>query len=117
MKTFSFVSALFLVFALWIVLATSSVTRIERACQPFLWMGKFIESVFLLTYKKGAEAAVETSNEFDYGCRYTIWRFFFEEEYLEKKRLEGLSDSDRAMKLDGASSYLEVEGGSSHINR
>jgi len=115
-KTFSIISALFLVFALWIVLATSSVTRIERGCQPFLWVGKFIESVFLLTYSKGAETVVEKANQFDYGCRYTVWRFFFEEEYLEKKRQEELKAGGYTVEIIGESSE-EVDGGSSYISR
>lgn len=104
MKTFSFISALLVVFLVWIVIATNSTTRIERACQPFLWTGKFMESVFLLTYERGAETVVRKANQFDYGCRYTLWRLFFEEEYLEKKK------RDEALRAKGWDESFEDGG-------
>lgn len=67
----------------WVAVATDPQERIERACQPVLWTGNVMTSLTALTvpqYQDHVDSGFESA---DYACRYTVWRLFYEQEWLE----------------------------------
>lgn len=82
------IGAALLVWVAWIVLATGHDERIERTCQPVLWVGNVFTSLVALTasdYQDTVEGAFESA---DYGCRYTVWRLVYEDDYLKAVEAE-----------------------------
>lgn len=87
MKTFSVVGAGFVIFLLWVMIASTPTKRIERTCQPVLWVGNIAESVALLFGSNSGKNSVTNSFESaDYACRYSVWRLFYGKEYEEKMK-------------------------------
>ena len=83
-----FFAILFVLWAGWIVMATSNTARIERFCQPVLWTGNIATSITALTVSKYQDNVEEAFNSFDYGCRYSVWRLLFEESWIDEKEAE-----------------------------
>lgn len=92
MRMLSTTAILFFIFMAYILLATTPMARIERACMPVVWTGNVTESVALLLSPRYAKSTERWFQKTDYGCRYVIWRFFYEEEYLEYKKTSDGSD-------------------------
>lgn len=77
-------SALFIVFALWVAIGNGPGERIERSCKPVVWFGNLSVSVMQLIDPKFQNPTQRTFDKFDYGCRFSLWRLFFEKEYLKE---------------------------------
>lgn len=75
----------------WIVLATSEEQRIGRFCQPVLWTGNIFTSITALTVSKYQGKVEEAFEGFDYGCRYSVWRLFYEKEWLQEQEANGVN--------------------------
>jgi len=76
-------------FLLWVVLASTADKRIEHTCQPVLWVGNVLESVILLGVGESeANRIRHFFEEVDYGCRFSVWRFFYGEEYEAKMKVQ-----------------------------
>lgn len=82
-KSFSIVTILMVMYIGWIFLASDSQVRIERVCHPVVWGGNVAVSVTSLTFNDSQDSVQEAFNNLDYGCRFTVWRLFYEKEYLE----------------------------------
>lgn len=89
MKAVTTTALLLMIFFVFVMLGNSPTEKIERSCEPVLWVGNVVESVFLLADSDWSDDVKETTEEIDYSCRYIIWRAFYEEEYLEFKNGEG----------------------------
>lgn len=72
-----------LIWVAWIILATDHVARIERTCQPILWAGNAITSIIALTVPAYQDKVDASFARLDYGCRYTVWRLVYEQDYLK----------------------------------
>lgn len=71
----------FLGFVVWVILASNPQTRMARACDPVLWTGNIGASLTAFASPNGASAVQKWGNKFDYGCRYTVWRLFYQSSY------------------------------------
>ncbi|MGK0547933.1 hypothetical protein ACSEE7_20795 [Halomonas cupida] len=75
-----------LVLVAWIVLATDSETRIDRTCQPVLWVGNVATSLTQLTFSEQQDLVHESFESFDYACRFTVWRLLHEDAWIESQQ-------------------------------
>mgnify|MGYP005847285927 CR=1 FL=1 len=74
----------FVVFMIWIFISTNSSQRMERACKPIEWTGSVVTSLTSLVVPAWE---IKTENVFikgAYMCHFTLWRFFYEKEYLKE---------------------------------
>lgn len=87
-KGSSIFGALFIMWLVWIFMASGNEHRIERVCQPVVWTGNVFTSLAALTASdKNQQQVNNVFVKFDYGCRYTVWRLFFESEWLKEQEL------------------------------
>jgi len=89
MRGTSIIGILMVLWIGWIVLATSQEERIGRFCQPVIWTGNVATSLTALTVSKYQGNVEEAFDSFDYGCRYSVWRLFYEEQWLEHQEEQG----------------------------
>lgn len=77
-----------LAFLLWIVFAADPSERITRVCRPMAWIGNGATSVAALTSPTYQKSVDGWFKGLDYGCRYSVWRLFYQEDYAawEAKR-------------------------------
>jgi len=69
----------------WIVrifLVTDGSERIERSCTPVEILGQVTISATALVADQYTGNMQATMNQWVYGCRYVVWRSFYEEDYL-----------------------------------
>lgn len=86
---------LFLAFVAWIILATTPTKRIDHACRPIHWVGNVITSGAALAVPTQQQTIQRWFDKLEYGCQYTTWRLFYQEEYnawlaAEAKKAEAL---------------------------
>lgn len=68
----------------WIFITPNASERINRVCAPTGWLGDVAVSITVLLGFEGQVPNVKYySDKFEYGCRYTIWRSFYEAAYNE----------------------------------
>jgi hypothetical protein len=72
---------LFLGFVVWIFMASDGQARIARTCRPMLWSGNIAVSLTAFASPATAETVQKWSNKLDYGCRYTVWRLIYQDDY------------------------------------
>lgn len=84
-------TGLLVVFIAWVILGDGPEQRIERSCKPTVWLGNVSVSFVQLVSPKFQDKAQEAFDKFDYGCRFSVWRLFYEKEYL--KNLEESEES------------------------
>lgn len=68
-------------FLLWVVFTTDPNTRITRICSPVAWTGNASTSVAALVSPNSQGSVNGWFNKLDYGCRYSVWRMFYQSEY------------------------------------
>lgn len=76
-------SLLFLVYVGWMFIAPDPMVRIERACKPVEWTGNLAVSITALTIDSATTGTRQAFENLTYGCEYSIWRLFYEEEYAK----------------------------------
>lgn len=86
MKSFSIISVLLVLFIGWIFIGSTPHNRIERFCQPVMWMGNIGESILLLVGSDSKNTVTKYTSELDYGCRYATWRLFYGQEFEEEQK-------------------------------
>lgn len=97
---------LFLAFVAWIILATTPTKRIEHACRPIHWVGNVITSGAALAVPTQQQTIQRWFDKLEYGCQYTTWRLFYQEEYNawlaaeEKKKAAALGSAETPAKKD-----------------
>jgi len=88
------VSIGFVVFIVWILLASTPQTRLERACRPVDWTGNLATSTAALVAPSYQQSVTKTFRSIDYSCQYMLWRLFYEDDY--KRALKAESDQQNA---------------------
>jgi hypothetical protein len=83
-----FFGLIFLGFVFWIIAATSPTQRIENACRPVGWSGNVITSMSALVLPNQQTVVQGWFDKIEYGCRYTTWRLFYQEDYNKWKAIE-----------------------------
>jgi len=86
-------------FLIWVLAASTPQAKMQRGCQPVNWVGNVATSLAALT---SPEWGAKTDRGFasaDYGCRYTLWRFFYEDEYRQAVA-EGRIDPSTGLPTD-----------------
>lgn len=92
---------LIVAFLFWALSAGTPQAKLQRGCRPVIWMGSVATSLATLTsYEWGKKTQAAVVNT-DYGCRYTLWRFFYEDEYQSAVDA-GLIDPDTGLPTDKA---------------
>ena len=71
----------FLGFVAWVILASNPQVRMARACEPIVWTGNVAASLTAFASSGGAASVQKWGNKLDYGCRYTLWRLFYQTAY------------------------------------
>lgn len=72
----------FLSFVVWVVvLAGTPTKRIERVCRPIGWGGNVVTSLAALVLPSQQKNVQGWFDKLEYGCRYTTWRLFYQDEY------------------------------------
>ncbi len=101
-KTFSILTLLTALYVGWIFIADNSQVRIERACAPTLWFGNVSTSLTALTLSEYQQNVEDGFKTVDYACRFTVWRLFFEQEYLDWMAQQEAMKQQQAQKpVDG----------------
>lgn len=80
-----FFGLIFLGFVFWIIIATSPTQRIENACRPVGWTGNVVTSLSALVLPNHQTTVQGWFDKLEYGCRYTTWRLFYQEDYNKWK--------------------------------
>lgn len=75
----------FLGFVFWIIAASTPHQRIENACRPIGWSGNVVTSLSALVLPAQQTKMQSWFDKFEYGCRYTVWRLFYQEAYNQWK--------------------------------
>lgn len=71
----------FLGFVAWVILASDPQIRMARACEPIIWTGNVAASLTAFASSGGAASVQKWGDKLDYGCRYTLWRLFYQSAY------------------------------------
>lgn len=81
----------FLAYVVWVFLAANPSARIVRSCEPVEWTGNVVTSMASLVLPSQQEKMQRWTLKTAYGCRYTVWRLFYQSDYnayLAKKAAE-----------------------------
>lgn len=76
--TVFFICACF--FLLWVVLASTPLQRINRACQPAEWVGRFATTTGAAVSSKTESQVQAGANTLFDTCRFFVFRQFYAEE-------------------------------------
>lgn len=68
------------------MLAPTPSQRIVRTCTPINWGGNLVVSITQLVTPKYQASVQHAFEKLDYGCRFSLWRLFYEKEYLKQER-------------------------------
>lgn len=77
-------SLLFIVFALWVVIAPGGEQRIIRTCEPVNWVGSLSVSIGQLIFPEHQDSVQDFFDRSNYSCRFVVWRLIYEDRYLEE---------------------------------
>lgn len=77
-------SLLFIVFALWVVIAPTGENRIIRTCEPVNWVGSLSVSIGQLIFPEHQNSVQDFFDKGNYSCRFVVWRLIYEDRYLEE---------------------------------
>lgn len=72
---------LFLGFVFWVILAANPTQRIENVCRPIGWTGNVVTSASALVMPAQQATIQGGFDKVEYGCRYTVWRLFYQDAY------------------------------------
>jgi hypothetical protein len=93
---------LFLAFVGWVLVAGNPTTRIENVCRPIGWTGNVTTSLAALVLPDQQVKVQSWFNKLEYGCRYTVWRLFYQDAYNEwvQTQKTGMGIIDSALKTE-----------------
>jgi hypothetical protein len=74
----------------WVIaifVVTSPQERLERTCAPVAWTGKVATSMSMLfnVNEGGLNATAVAFDNATYGCKFTVWRLFYEEDFKKSQ--------------------------------
>ena len=61
-----------------IFVSSSPTERIERACEPVALMDKVVVAIVQLVHEPYAQGTHQFMEDFQYGCKFTVWKAFYE---------------------------------------
>lgn len=76
-----FLGLLFLLFVGWVLVAGDGSARISRVCAPIGWVGNGATSLTALVVPSYQGNVQRGFGRVEYGCRYLVWRLFYQDEY------------------------------------
>lgn len=108
-----------LLYIIWVFLGGSPDDRMQRTCQPILWAGNVTQSLTALTLPEYGQSVTKAFDNVDYACQYTLWRLFYEKDFIESLKNQGMSEEEiseylRKLQLEGKPHLSEEE--SSELN-
>lgn len=74
----------FVVFAVWVFLSTDGGERMTRACMPISWVGNVTTSLTSIAIPAWEEKSETAFKKATYSCEFTLWRLFYEKDYLKE---------------------------------
>ena len=74
---------LMIFFGFWIMMASDPYSRFERACAPVDWLGNVSTSFVALSFGDDGKGTADWFAKASYGCQWSIWRLFYEDEWQE----------------------------------
>lgn len=80
LKPFSMI--FFILVMVWagsIFVSSNATTRIERSCAPVAYIDKMVVAVVQLVHEPYALPTHELMLRLEHGCRYTVWKTFYEQ--------------------------------------
>ena len=95
MKSGGVFSILFMVFVAWVFIADGGEQRITRACKPIDWGGVVFESITDLTFPEYSRNVDKWMDSAEFSCQYTVWRLFYEQEWINAKENNESVDLDK----------------------
>ncbi len=75
----------FLVYGIWVLIASGNDERISRACRPVEWGGTIVASLTDIVLPEYSFKVDDWTSSIVFSCEYTVWRLFFEDAYLEQQ--------------------------------
>lgn len=72
-----------LFFVVWVFIAPTPETRIQRTCEPINWVGSLATSTTALANEKHTQTSARWSDKLNYSCQYLIWRLLYQDDYLK----------------------------------
>lgn len=103
----------------WIIrifLTTDGAERIERTCTPVEIFGNASVSTTALVADQFTGNVQNVMNTWVYGCRYIVWRSFYEKDYLEfvndtQSTLPENNNANQTMTKDQKSGPAKIDSG------
>ena len=92
---------LILLFFGWIFMGNSSTEKLSRGCRPLAWMGNVFTSTAEISFPTTSAGVQDWFARLDYGCQYTFWRLFYEDEYKAKLKRDGKAVPGEGKKKQG----------------
>lgn len=100
---------LFLVFVGWVFLAGTPQGRIQNVCRPIGWTGNVVVSLSALVVPDQQSRLQGYFKQFEYGCQFTTWRLFYQEEYNAWLEKNGGAKPESAAPVNPASPAAQPE--------
>ncbi|TAN03142.1 MAG: hypothetical protein EPN36_14185 [Rhodanobacteraceae bacterium] len=105
--TLSLFGMIFLVFAVYILVAGTPLDRINHVCSPIAWSGKAATAVTDLVSDSAAASVWHGTATTFQSCRFVMFRTFYQSEYereveqAKRAKSAGHQSGDRAPASDG----------------
>lgn len=80
-----------------IFIAGNPADRMDRTCKPVIWTGNITASLTMLAsgdpaWTRNVKSSFERA---DYGCKFSIWRLFYEDDFKLEKASEAVANARR----------------------
>lgn len=79
--TFSLFGLAFVVFFVWIIVAGTPLSRLNRGCAPIVWSGKALSAVVDVASDNAARKVWSGTAKTFQGCRFVLFKTFYQSEY------------------------------------
>lgn len=98
--TFSLFGLAFVVFFVWIIVAGTPLSRLNRGCAPIIWSGKALSAVVDVASDNAARKVWSGTAKTFQGCRFVLFKTFYQSEYerlqAEQAAAEHKGDTEKA---------------------
>jgi hypothetical protein len=79
-----------------ILMESSPQSRLNMACAPVRWTGNIMGSMAALTdSEKVIDRIAVGTDEFDYGCQFTLWRLIYGKTYTASQNVEKVGTKEK----------------------
>jgi hypothetical protein len=103
-----------------ILLESTPTARLSLTCAPVRWTGNVMGSMAALTdSEKIIERIAQGTDDFDYGCQFTLWRLIYGKDYSarqgESVQRTPIKQMDDELPAGGLSPGQVGVGGTEHV--